>query len=267
MARRSPANDKGTLPGIPAPAVFDEPPARTPVIVDAGGASNEPSVSDPTHDVTEHTEREGERTDTNGYDPYRFGATKFPPGLRSELIQTKLPRVDPEELKDTVPPNAGIEAFIARPTKRAQLLITAGLVVLAIGGPVAWVAFSDGDDKTKAPDRANAAIPAVTPSTKTGIATIPPSAAPFEERAKAALIEAAAPISEPVEPLREKALTPKVPLTGAPPSPPRPLRRAAVRTIPLAPKATAVPPPASVAPSGTASNVNLFDLPIGPKLR
>jgi hypothetical protein len=257
MARRSPANDKGTLLGIPAPVVFDEPPPRAPVTVEAGAASNEPSVSEPANEVTEHTGAEGERTDSNGYDPYRFGATKFPPGLRSELIQTKLPRVDPEELKDTVPPNAGIEAFIARPSKRARLLGTGALVLLAIGGPLAWVVLAGREDRmpTAASARNAAVAPSATPSA-------PQRTKPAPTLTAARAIAVGSPPSDP--PSEEVPNPPEVVSTRRPST--RAVNAASVRTAAAVVKVEPSPP-ARPALSSTASNTDLFDLPIGPKPR
>lgn len=260
MSRRSPSNDKGTLLGIPAPAVFDEPPPRAPVTVEAGAASNEPSVSDAANEVTERIEAEGVRTDTSGYDPYRFGATKFPPGLRSELIQTKLPRVDPEELKDTVPPNAGIEAFIAHPSKRTQVLVTGALVLLAIGGPLAWLAQSSSEedsDPTSAAARSAAGVP---PTAPTVARAVEPRTSPGAT--------ASAPIAAdppPSDPPHGKLPKPHEVVSASRSARTSTVNTAAARTAPAA--ATGEPPRAHPALSSTGSNTDLFDLPIGPKPR
>jgi hypothetical protein len=39
------------------------------------------------------------------FDPYKFQTNTMPSGLRAELIAAGLPRVDPERIEDTVPPN------------------------------------------------------------------------------------------------------------------------------------------------------------------
>lgn len=259
MTRRSPANDKGTLLGIPAPAVFDEPPPRTPVTVEAGATSHDASVSDPTHEVTERTSGEGERTDSNGFDPYRFGATKFPPGLRSELIQTELPRVDPEVLKDTVPPNAGMEAFIAPPSKRAQLLVTGALVLLAIGGPLAWVAQSRGEDSVRPSASAQSAA-GVTLATPSAPRVVEPRSLP---RATASVRVAAEPT--PPDPPHGEPQKPREVVSSVRPSRTPALKTASARTAPAV--TGELPPAARPTLSSTASNTDLFDLPIGPKPR
>lgn len=270
MARRPPVTDKTTLLGIPAPASYDEVPPRAPATPELGAKteSEPPSAPVPTDPETEPSVPEGQPTNTDGFDPYRFGANSFPPGLRSELIRTKLPRVDPEELKDTLPPNTGLEALAERPTGRGRWIAAATLALLAVGTPVAWVAFSSDEEtaKTTANAREQTAVPTAARSSEASTGTtlsIPP---PKAENLAATARQAAEPPAEPAEVPREEARTPKASLTSAASSQARALRTAAVQTPSAIPQSP-TPPPRSTAsaPSGTASNGNLFELPVGPK--
>jgi hypothetical protein len=260
MSRRSPANETSTLPGIPAPAVYDEPPPNAPVSVEAGSGAPPEHASAPlqTDELTEPTALEGQPTNTQNFDPYRFGATSFPPGLRSELIRTKLPRVDPEQLKDTLPPNAGIEALVTRPAGRSRLVMAGAVAVFVIGGLLGWVALSGGEDGVKVPpERASA------PANTAAVASTP-----------ALAVAATAPVSKSAAPDPQAAETPREKINAQatnsspqrPSSAPAPSTRG-VRTAPVAERSEALRPAVSVAPSGTASNADLFDLPIGPKPR
>lgn len=44
------------------------------------------------------------------FDPYAFSALPVSPELRREMIQAKLPRLDPEYFQDTLPPTRGLDA-------------------------------------------------------------------------------------------------------------------------------------------------------------
>jgi hypothetical protein len=44
------------------------------------------------------------------FNPYGFSVVTVPPGLRQEMLQAKLPRLDAKYFEDTVPPNQALEA-------------------------------------------------------------------------------------------------------------------------------------------------------------
>src|SRR5450755_4066311 len=62
--------------------------------------------------VSAHTEAERTKSDSEppAFNPYAFSTVTVPPDLRLEMLQAKLPRLDPEYFEDTIPPNQVFEA-------------------------------------------------------------------------------------------------------------------------------------------------------------
>ena len=140
------------------------------------------------------------------FDPYRYQVMTVPPGLRSEMLHAKLPRLSEEYFQDTVPPNrlAGgpppldettVEPVASEPDRETQPPRTRGKVIaVTIGALLFSIAtlavYQHLTRPTEAP--ASGALPATQPSNVEALpAPAPP--APVAPEPPAASAEPIAP--------------------------------------------------------------------------
>jgi len=252
---------KYPLPKLPSgdeyPSLDEAPLTKRAAAVESERPEPEPEMD---------SEPEPERT---GFNPYGFSVLTVPPDLRREMLQTKLPRLDPKYFQDTVPPNHSLEAPPASDEEpagvpplasRRRLLIGLITCLFGISLFLVFVLLRSPTPRHEATLPATKAIdPAATPSQAAPATVLAPEAtvsasASASASASTALVSATADPGAPAKSPIQQGLRVGQP-TASPARPRRATPTPAATSKSARPALTS--PPSAPAPSASAPPVSL----------